>query len=106
MKVEKIDVADQLASILALTLVNESEKLLGGLEKWTREDIDIKQENKADRVIYTLSGVSGTKVNNPDISFMFNDDLNIEQLPELIYLTDLVYKYYVTLGLLRYTVEE
>ena len=100
-----ISLDEQLASIIALTYVNESEKLLGGATRVGKDGIAIKVNVLDDKVVYTLGGSLGDKLNNPDITFMYNEHLSKDDLPSVDKLTDMVYKNYITLCLMRYTIE-
>ena len=95
---------EQLAGIIALAVVNEAEKILNDVPRISKDKLVVKQTVTADKVLFTVKGELGNRLNNPDISFMFDDNLTKSDLATENELNDLVYKNYVTLSLMRYTI--
>ena len=95
---------EQLAGIIAMAVVNEAETLLHEVPKITKDKLVVKQTVTDDKVVFTVKGDLGDKLNNPDITFMFDDNLTSNDLATETELNDLVYKNYITLSLMRYTV--
>ena len=103
-KTVSISSAEQLAGIIALAVVNEAERLLNEVPKITKDKLVVKQTVTADKVVFTVKGELGNRLNNPDISFMFDDNLTSTDLATEEELNNTVYNNYITLSLLRYTV--
>ena len=95
---------EQLAGIIAMAVVNEAEKILNDVPRISKDKLVVKQTVTADKVLFTVKGELGNRLNNPDISFMFDDNLTKSDLATENELNDLVYKNYVTLSLMRYTI--
>lgn len=98
-----LTVNEQLAGLIALSVVNEAERLLNEVPQITKDKIKIKQVVTDEKVVFTIKGELGDRLNNPDISFMFDDNLTSTDLATDNELSDMIYKNYVTLSLLRYT---
>lgn len=94
---------EQLAGIIAMAVVNEAETLLHEVPKITKDKLVVKQTVTDDKVVFTVKGELGNRLNNPDITFMFDDNLTKSDLIPETELNDMIYKNYVTLSLLRYT---
>ena len=103
-KTVSISSAEQLAGIIALAVVNEAERLLNNVPKITKDKIKVKQTVTDEKVLFTVKGELGNRLNNPDISFMFDDNLSKDDLATEEELNNTVYNNYITLSLLRYTV--
>ena len=99
-----ISSAEQLAGIIAMAVVNEAEKILKDVPRVNKDKLVVKQTVTDDKVVFTVKGDLGDKLNNPDITFMFDDNLTSNDLATETELNDLVYKNYITLSLMRYTV--
>ena len=95
---------EQLAGIIAMAIVNEAETLLHEVPKISKDKLVVKQTVTADKVVFTVKGELGDRLNNPDISFMFDDNLTSTDLATEEELNNTVYNNYITLSLLRYTV--
>ena len=95
---------EQLAGIIAMAVVNEAERLLNEVPKITKDKLVVKQTVTDDKVVFTVKGELGNRLNNPDITFMFDEYLTKSDLATENELNDLVYKNYVTLSLMRYTI--
>ena len=100
-----ITVNEQLAGIIAMAVVNEAETLLDEVPKITKDKLVVKQTVTADKVVFTVKGELGNRLNNPDISFMFDDNLTSNDLATEEELNNTVYNNYITLSLLRYTLK-
>lgn len=98
-----ITVNEQLAGIIAMAVVNEAERLLNDVPKISKDKLVVKQTVTADKVAFTVKGELGNRLNNPDISFIFDEYLTKSDLATEDELNDMIYKNYVTLSLLRYT---
>lgn len=102
---KEIGLVEQLAGIIALTIVNEAEELLNEVPRVSKDKILVKQDIHNDKVVFTVKGELGDRLNNPDITFLFNEYLKQEDLPADDKLNTLVFNNYVTLSLMRYTIE-
>ena len=98
-----ITVNEQLAGIIALSIVNEAERLLKDVPRVDKDKLKIKQTVTDNKVVFTVKGELGDRLNNPDISFMFDDNLTSSDLATETELNELLYKNYITLSLMRYT---
>ena len=103
-KTVSISTAEQLAGIIALAVVNEAETLLNEVPRVSKDKLVVKQTVTDKKVVFTVKGELGDRLNNPDISFMFDEYLKHEDLPTDNKLNALVFNNYVTLSLMRYTV--
>lgn len=101
-----ITVNEQLAGIIAMAVVNESERLLNEVPKISKDKLVVKQAVTADKVVFTVKGELGDRLNNPDISFIFDDNLTSSDLIPETELSHLVYNNYITLSLMRYTIKK
>ena len=99
-----ITVNEQLAGIIALSIVNEAERLLKDVPRVSKDRLKIKQTVTNEKVVFTVKGELGDRLNNPDITFVFDDNLTSSDLIPETELNDMIYKNYVTLSLMRYTV--
>lgn len=100
-----LTVNEQLAGIIAMSIVNEAERLLNDVPKISKDKLVVKQTVTDEKVVFTVKGELGDRLNNPDISFMFDDNLTSSDLATDNELNDMIYKNYVTLSLLRYTTD-
>ena len=96
--------AEQLAGIIALAVVNEAEKILNEVPKINKDKLVVKQTVTDEKVAFTVKGELGDRLNNPDITFMFNEYLSPDDLVSDNELSDMLYKNYITLSLMRYTI--
>lgn len=96
--------AEQLAGIIALAIVNEAEKILNNVPRISKDKLRVKQVVTDKKVVFTVKGELGDKLNNPDITFMFNEYLSPDDLVTDDELSDMLYNNYITLSLMRYTV--
>ena len=103
-KTVSISSAEQLSGIIAMAVVNEAEKILNDVPRVSKDKLKVKQKVTDEKVVFTVKGDLGDKLNNPDISFMFDDNLTSNDLAKETELNDLVYKNYITLSLMRYTI--
>ena len=103
-KTTSISNAEQLAGIIALAIVNEAEKVLNSVPRVGKDKLKLKQIITDKKVVFTIKGELGDKLNNPDITFMFNEYLSKDDLITEKELNDLLYNNYITLSLMRYTV--
>lgn len=103
-KTTSISNAEQLAGIIALAIVNEAEKILNSVPRVSKDKLKLKQIITDKKVVFTIKGELGDKLNNPDITFMFNEYLSKDDLITEKELNDLLYNNYITLSLMRYTV--
>ena len=103
-KTVSISNAEQLAGIIAIAIVNEAEKILKEVPRISKDKLKIKQVVTDKKVVFTVKGELGDKLNNPDITFMFNEYLNKSDLVSDDELSSMMYNNYITLSLLRYTV--
>lgn len=101
-----ITINEQLAGIIAMAVVNEAERLLNDVPKISKDKLVVKQAVTADKVVFTVKGELGNRLNNPDISFIFDDNLTSTDLATEEELNDIIYKNYVTLSLMRYTIKK
>lgn len=100
-----LTVNEQLAGIIAMAIVNEAEKVLNEVPKISKDKLVVKQTVTDDKVVFTVKGELGDRLNNPDITFMFDDNLTSSDLIPETELNGMIYKNYVTLSLLRYTAD-
>lgn len=103
-KTTSISNAEQLAGIIALAIVNEAEKILNNVPRVGKDKLKLKQIITDKKVVFTIKGELGDKLNNPDITFMFNEYLSKDDLITEKELNDLLYNNYITLSLMRYTI--
>lgn len=103
-KTTSISNAEQLAGIIALAIVNEAEKILNSVPRVGKDKLKLKQIITDKKVVFTIKGELGDKLNNPDITFMFNEYLSKDDLITEKELNDLLYNNYITLSLMRYTI--
>lgn len=103
-KTTSISNAEQLAGIIAIAVVNEAEKILNSVPRVGKDKLKLKQIITDKKVVFTIKGELGDKLNNPDITFMFNEYLSKDDLITEKELNDLLYNNYITLSLMRYTV--
>lgn len=96
--------AEQLAGIIAMAIANEAEKLLNDVPRVGKDKLKVKQTVTDNKVVFTVKGELGDKLNNPDITFLFNEYLSKEDLISDDILSDLMYNNYITLSLMRYTI--
>lgn len=99
-----ITVNEQLAGIIALSIVNEAERLLKEVPRVNKDKLVVKQTVTDKKVVFTVKGELGDRLNNPDITFRFDDNLTSTDLATETELNDMIYKNYITLSLMRYTV--
>ena len=97
--------AEQLAGIIAMAVVNEAETLLHEVPRITKDKLVVKQTVTTDKVMFTVKGELGNRLNNPDITFTFDDNLTSSDLVTEEELNNTVYNNYITLSLLRYTAD-
>lgn len=96
--------AEQLASVIAMAVVNEAEGILNGVPRISKDKLKVKQTVTDEKVVFTVKGELGDKLNNPDITFLFNEYLSKDDLVSDDILSDLLYNNYITLSLMRYTI--
>lgn len=103
-KIIGISNAEQLAGIIAITVVNEAEGILNDVPRISKDKLKVKSTVTDKKVVFTVKGELGDKLNNPDITFGFNEYLTPSDLVTDDILSDLVYNNYITLSLMRYTI--
>lgn len=103
-KTTSISNAEQLAGIIAMAVVNEAESMLNDVPRVSKDKLKVKQTVTDEKVVFTVKGKLGDKLNNPDITFMFNEYLSKDDLVTDDILNDLLYNNYITLSLMRYTI--
>lgn len=96
--------AEQLAGIIAMAIAIEAEKILNSVPRVGKDKFVIKQTLSEDKVVFTVKGELGDRLNNPDITFVFNEYLSKDDLVSDDELSSMLYNNYITLSLMRYTV--
>lgn len=104
-KMMDISNAEQLAGIVAMVAVNEAEGILNDVPKISKDKLRVKQTVTDEKVVITVKGELGDRLNNPDIKFEFNKYLSKKDLVSDDILSDMVYNNYITLSLMRYTID-
>lgn len=103
-KTMSISNAEQLAGIIAMAVVNEAEGILNDVPRVCKDKLKVKQTVTDKKVVFTVKGELGDKLKNPDITFLFNEYLSKDDLVSDDELSDLMYNNYITLSLMRYTI--
>lgn len=96
--------AEQLAGIIAMAVVNEAEGILNDVPRVGKDKLVVKQVVTDEKVVFTVKGELGDKLNNPDITFVFNEYLSKDDLVSDDELSSMLYNNYITLSLMRYTI--
>lgn len=100
-EIKPITLEDQVASLIAVTMLGQMEKLSIEFKKYSPDQIKVSIVATDKEVKFILRGSAGRELNNPDITIIFNEVFTIKDVPTEESLSRTTFEYYTTLYLLE-----